>query len=62
MWLRCYGDHKHCRRVFQRAMKAVTDWPESICSEYVRFEREEGMLEQLYVAQSRVADVRQKVS
>ncbi|KAF6031803.1 SART3 [Bugula neritina] len=59
---RCYGDYKHCRKVFQRALKSVTDYPESICAEYIRFEREEGALSQLYAAQSRVADVREKIA
>ncbi|XP_067938564.1 squamous cell carcinoma antigen recognized by T-cells 3-like [Watersipora subatra] len=59
---RQYGDQKHCIKVLQRALKAVTDWPESLCSEYLRFVREEGTLDQLYVAQARVADVRQKIA
>lgn len=58
---RCYGDHKHSRRVLQRALKTVTDWPESICSEYIRLEREEGSLIDLYIAETRVADIRAQV-
>ena len=58
---RTHGDHKHCRRVFQRALKAVTDWPESVCSAYENFEREEGTLDHLYIARMRVAEVREEV-
>ena len=37
-----YGDNKHCRRVLQRALNSVTDWPESVVDAYINFEREEG--------------------
>ncbi len=40
--LRSFGDHKHCRKILQRALNSVTDWPESICDAYIIFEREEG--------------------
>ena len=52
MWLnfyqfeRCYGDNKHCRKVLQRALNSVSDWPESIVEAFINFEREEGNLEQ----------------
>ncbi|XP_041347974.1 squamous cell carcinoma antigen recognized by T-cells 3-like isoform X2 [Gigantopelta aegis] len=53
MWLdyyrldRAYGNNnKHCRRILQKAVNSVTDWPESIAEAYVNFEREEGTLEQ----------------
>lgn len=52
MWLnfyhfeRCYGDNKHCRKVLQRALNSVSDWPESIVESYINFEREEGDLQQ----------------
>lgn len=39
---RVYGDSKHCRRVLQRALNSVTDWPESIVDAYINFERLEG--------------------
>ncbi|CAL1544489.1 unnamed protein product [Lymnaea stagnalis] len=43
---RMYGDNKHCRRILQKALNSVTDWPESITQAYINFEREEGNLEQ----------------
>ncbi|XP_046344381.2 squamous cell carcinoma antigen recognized by T-cells 3-like isoform X2 [Haliotis rufescens] len=51
MWLEYYrlermcGDNKHCRRLLQKALNSVTDWPESITEAYINFEREEGSLE-----------------
>ncbi|XP_053375966.1 squamous cell carcinoma antigen recognized by T-cells 3-like isoform X2 [Mercenaria mercenaria] len=50
---RTYGDNKHCRRVLQRALNSVTDWPESIVDAYVNFERMEGNLEQCEQAVSK---------
>ncbi|XP_067679944.1 squamous cell carcinoma antigen recognized by T-cells 3-like [Haliotis asinina] len=51
MWLEYYklermcGDSKHCRKLLQKALNSVTDWPESITEAYINFEREEGSLE-----------------
>ena len=42
IFFRTYGDNKHCRRVLQRALNSVNDWPESIIDAYINFEREEG--------------------
>ena len=42
---RSFGDIKHCRKVFQRALNSATDWPEYITEAYIRFEREEGDLD-----------------
>ncbi|XP_005099708.1 squamous cell carcinoma antigen recognized by T-cells 3 [Aplysia californica] len=59
MWLqyyqleRMFGDNKHCRKILQRALNSVTDWPESITQAYINFEREEGDLEQFDVALAR---------
>jgi len=39
---RAHGDVKHCRKLFQRILNSVSDWPESISEAYVQFEREEG--------------------
>ncbi|XP_063223393.1 squamous cell carcinoma antigen recognized by T-cells 3-like isoform X2 [Bacillus rossius redtenbacheri] len=50
MWLeyasleRRYGDSKHLRRIFTRAVKAVEDFPESIAQAWANFERDEGTL------------------
>ena len=40
---RAYGDAKHCRKLFQRILNSVSDWPESISEAYIQFEREEGL-------------------
>ncbi|GFR93553.1 squamous cell carcinoma antigen recognized by T-cells 3, partial [Elysia marginata] len=50
---RMFGDNKHCRRILQRALNSVTDWPESITHAYITFEREEGDLEQYDTAVAR---------
>ncbi|XP_022340245.2 spliceosome associated factor 3, U4/U6 recycling protein-like isoform X1 [Crassostrea virginica] len=42
---RAYGDNKHCRKLLNRALNVVTDWPESIVEAMINFEREEGDLE-----------------
>ena len=39
---RAYGNAKHCRKLFQRVLNSVSDWPESISEAYMQFEREEG--------------------
>lgn len=41
---RSFGDTKHCRKVFQRAINSVSDWPENICEAYILFEKQEGTL------------------
>ncbi|XP_061162766.1 squamous cell carcinoma antigen recognized by T-cells 3-like [Saccostrea echinata] len=43
---RAYGDNKHCRKLLNRALNVVTDWPEGIVEAMINFEREEGNLEQ----------------
>ncbi|GFO32792.1 squamous cell carcinoma antigen recognized by t-cells 3 [Plakobranchus ocellatus] len=50
---RMFGDVKHCRRILQKALNSVTDWPESITQAYINFEREEGDLEQYDTAVAR---------
>ncbi|KAJ9576204.1 hypothetical protein L9F63_006937 [Diploptera punctata] len=51
MWLeyirleRTYGDDKHLRRLFPRALMSTQDWPESIGSAWLNYERDEGTLE-----------------
>jgi len=50
---RMFGDNKHCRKILQRALNSVTDWPESIATAYINFEREEGDLEQFDTAQTK---------
>ena len=41
---RSFGDHKHCRKILQRAINSVRDYPETVFEAYVNFEREEGLL------------------
>lgn len=59
MWLqyfrleRRFGDSKRCRKILQKALNSVTDWPESITTAYLNFEREEGDLEQFDTAQAK---------
>ncbi|CAI9716579.1 squamous cell carcinoma antigen recognized by T-cells 3-like isoform X1 [Octopus vulgaris] len=51
MWMeyfqmeKAYGNAKNCRKVLQRALNSVTDWPQGIVDAYLQFEREEGTLE-----------------
>ena len=40
-----YGDSKHLRKLFPRALQSTRDWPESIAEEWLSFERVEGSLE-----------------
>ncbi|XP_008547895.1 squamous cell carcinoma antigen recognized by T-cells 3 [Microplitis demolitor] len=48
---KCYGDTKHLRKLFAKALAAVKDWPEIICNAWVDFERDEGTLEQLEICE-----------
>lgn len=43
--LRAFGDSKHLRRLFARALTSTQDWPESIGNAWLNFERDEGTLE-----------------
>merc|ERR1712038_1099663 len=40
-----YGDKKHLRKAFQRALEKTFDQPEIIAKAFLQFEREEGSLE-----------------
>lgn len=42
---RAYGDSKHLRKLFPRALQSTRDWPESIVEEWLHFERVEGTLD-----------------
>ena len=39
---RRFGDEKHCRKIFQRALNSVTDYPEKVVEALLNFERLEG--------------------
>ena len=41
-----YGDSKHLRRLFFRALERTVDHPEKISQAWLQFEREEGTLDQ----------------
>lgn len=43
--LRAFGDSKHLRRLFARALTSTQDWPESIGNAWLNFERDEGTLD-----------------
>ncbi|XP_046385900.1 squamous cell carcinoma antigen recognized by T-cells 3 [Ischnura elegans] len=60
MWLeyirleRTYGDSKHLRRLYSRALASSTDWPETIGESWLAFERDEGTLETLELCENAV--------
>ncbi|XP_076633777.1 spliceosome associated factor 3, U4/U6 recycling protein [Colletes latitarsis] len=65
---RCYGDTKHLRKLYQKALASVKDWPESIANTWIDFERDEGSLEQMEHCEvktkeklEKVAEERQKI-
>ena len=49
-----YGDTKHLRRLFLRAMERTQDQPEKITQAWLQFEREEGSLEQFEECERKV--------
>ncbi|XP_034948650.1 squamous cell carcinoma antigen recognized by T-cells 3 [Chelonus insularis] len=58
---RCYGDTKHLRKLFQKALTAVKDWPESVANAWIDFERDEGTLEQMEFCEIKTKEKLQKV-
>lgn len=42
---RAFGDSKHLRKLFPRALQNTKDWPESIGKVWLNYERDEGTLE-----------------
>ncbi|KAJ4445263.1 hypothetical protein ANN_07064 [Periplaneta americana] len=44
-WERAFGDNKHLRRLFPRALMCTEDWPESIGNAWLNYERDEGTLD-----------------
>ncbi|KAF7993705.1 hypothetical protein HCN44_010300 [Aphidius gifuensis] len=59
---KCYGDTKHLRKLYQKALVAVTDWPESITNSWLEFERDEGTLEQMEICEDKIKDKLDKVA
>ncbi|XP_020299615.1 squamous cell carcinoma antigen recognized by T-cells 3-like [Pseudomyrmex gracilis] len=58
---RCYGDTKHLRKLFQKALSVVKDWPESIANAWIDFERDEGTLEQMELCEVKTKEKLDKV-
>uniref|UniRef100_A0A8D8YE21 Squamous cell carcinoma antigen recognized by T-cells 3 n=1 Tax=Cacopsylla melanoneura TaxID=428564 RepID=A0A8D8YE21_9HEMI len=58
---RQFGDHKHLRKLYQRALNAKTDWPESIGSDWLTFEKVEGSLDSYEVARRKVEEKMKQV-
>ncbi|XP_071479230.1 squamous cell carcinoma antigen recognized by T-cells 3-like [Diadema antillarum] len=59
---RCYGDSKHVRKVFHRAIHSVNDWPETVFEAFLNFEREEGTLDTWCSAVKRVETQMKRVT
>lgn len=62
MLYRCYGDTKHLRKLFPKALASTLDWPESIASAWINFERDEGSLEQLEICEVKVKECLEKIA
>lgn len=59
---RCYGDTKHLRKLFPKALTSVKDWPESIANAWINFERDEGTLEQMEICEVKTKERLDKVA
>ncbi|KAL7304842.1 hypothetical protein TKK_0002651 [Trichogramma kaykai] len=59
---KCYGDTKHLRKLFPKALTATVDWPESIANSWINFERDEGTLEQMEVCEAKTKECLEKVA
>lgn len=58
---RCYGDTKHLRKLYQKALSSTKDWPESIATAWIDFERDEGTLEQMELCEIKTKEKLDKV-
>ncbi|XP_026677087.1 squamous cell carcinoma antigen recognized by T-cells 3-like [Diaphorina citri] len=58
---RQFGDHKHLRKLYQRALSCKTDWPESIATDWLTFEKQEGSLDSYEFACGRVEEKMKQV-
>ncbi|CAK9810710.1 Squamous cell carcinoma antigen recognized by T-cells 3 [Anthophora quadrimaculata] len=58
----CYGDTKNLRKLYQKALASVKDWPESIANAWMNFERDEGTLEQVEFCETRLKEKLDKVA
>lgn len=50
------------RKLFQKALTMVKDWPESIANSWIDFERDEGTLEQMEICEIRTKEKLDKVA
>lgn len=53
---RCYGDSKHLRKLYQKALNSTQDWPESIANSWIDFERDIGTLEQIEFCEAKTKE------
>nr|XP_012233756.1 PREDICTED: squamous cell carcinoma antigen recognized by T-cells 3-like [Linepithema humile] len=58
---RCYGDTKHLRKLLQKALSSVKDWPESIANAWIDFERDEGTLKHIEFCEAKTKEKLNKV-
>ncbi|XP_047369403.1 squamous cell carcinoma antigen recognized by T-cells 3-like [Vespa velutina] len=58
---RCYGDTKHLRKLYKKALTSVKDWPESVANSWLDFERDEGNLEQMEFCELKTKEKLDKV-
>lgn len=54
LYYRQYGDQKHVRKVFSRALNATRDWPESIGQSWLSYERDQGSLDSFELAYDKI--------
>ncbi|XP_029163172.1 LOW QUALITY PROTEIN: squamous cell carcinoma antigen recognized by T-cells 3-like [Nylanderia fulva] len=59
---KCYGDTKHLRKLYQKALASVKDWPESVVNAWIDFERDEGTLEQMELCEAKTKEKLDKVN
>ncbi|KYQ59503.1 Squamous cell carcinoma antigen recognized by T-cells 3 [Trachymyrmex zeteki] len=56
-----YGDSKHLRKLYQKALSSTQDWPESIANSWIDFERDKGTLEQMEFCEAKTKEKLDKV-
>ncbi|XP_011871430.1 PREDICTED: squamous cell carcinoma antigen recognized by T-cells 3-like [Vollenhovia emeryi] len=56
-----YGDSKHLRKLYQKALGSTQDWPESIANSWIDFERDKGTLEQMEFCEAKTKDKLDKI-
>ncbi|KYM98312.1 PREDICTED: squamous cell carcinoma antigen recognized by T-cells 3-like [Cyphomyrmex costatus] len=56
-----YGDSKHLRKLYQKALSSTQDWPESIANSWIDFERDKGTLEQMEFCEEKTKEKLDKI-